>query len=141
MDYRTLPPYRHINWSPGNAELRKFGLVMLIGSLLAGGLLLLRSGGQPAGALFLALFGLLCFAASFARGPGLILYRLVYLATGLLGFVISHLILTVIFFGLFTPLGLLLRWLGKDLLRLRPGEKSGWIPARPRDNRSYYRQY
>jgi hypothetical protein len=49
-----------------------------------------------------------------------------------LGQVIGRVLLTLVFLLLVTPLGLLLRLMGKDLLELRrrPGEGSGWHPAR-----------
>jgi hypothetical protein len=49
-----------------------------------------------------------------------------------IGQVIGKVLLTLFFFLLVTPMGLLLRLLGKDLLRLqrKPGETSGWHPAR-----------
>lgn len=40
-------------------------------------------------------------------------------ASRVLGSVLSRLILTVVFFGLITPVGLLRRWSGKDPLQLR----------------------
>jgi hypothetical protein len=49
-----------------------------------------------------------------------------------IGNVMGPLMLTLLFFGLLTPLGLLLRILGKDLLHLRrdPKATSYWEPAR-----------
>lgn len=60
-----------------------------------------------------------------------------------LGWLISHVLLFILFFGIFTPLGLLFRLLGRDALalRFRPEYKSYWTdkPA-ARDVRSYFRQ-
>jgi hypothetical protein len=51
----------------------------------------------------------------------------------LLGKVMSPIILGVLFFTTITPLGLLMRMLGKDVLRLRwdKGAKSYWIQRTP----------
>lgn len=49
-----------------------------------------------------------------------------------IGQVIGKVLLTLFFFLFVTPLGLVLRLLGKDLLQLQPksGEPSWWRPAR-----------
>ena len=49
-----------------------------------------------------------------------------------IGQVIGKILLLLIFFLFVTPLGLLLRLFGKDLLRLRPrpGEETIWQPAK-----------
>jgi hypothetical protein len=52
--------------------------------------------------------------------------------------------LALVFYGLFTPVGFLLRLCGRDPLTLqRPaGRKSYWMPkAEARDARSYLRQF
>jgi hypothetical protein len=60
-----------------------------------------------------------------------------------LGWLVSKVLLFVLFFGLFTPLGLVFRLLGRDPLALRFEReyKSYWLdkPAAP-DVRSYFRQ-
>ena len=49
-----------------------------------------------------------------------------------IGQVMGKVLLTVFFFALVTPMGLLLRLLGKDLLRLKktPGRKTYWQTAK-----------
>jgi hypothetical protein len=51
----------------------------------------------------------------------------------LLGKVMNPIILGIMFFGVMLPIGLLLRWRGKDLLRLRldPAASSYWIDRQP----------
>jgi ABC-type xylose transport system permease subunit len=49
-----------------------------------------------------------------------------------LGQVVGRVLLSVFFFCLLTPLGLLLRLMGKDLLKLKkPPSDSYWQPAKP----------
>ncbi len=58
--------------------------------------------------------------------------------------IVSKTVLAVIFFGLFTPVSLFFRILGRDALNLKPqsGAKSLWIPKRLSNNpRQYLRQY
>jgi hypothetical protein len=60
-----------------------------------------------------------------------------------IGWIVSHLMLGVLFFGLFTPLGLLFRLAGRDALarRCRSGHNSYWAPKpAANDVRSYFRQ-
>jgi len=62
-----------------------------------------------------------------------------------LGFVMAHVILTLFFFLLITPLGLVARWFGQDFLSLKldRSARSYWIP-RERKSRSpadYERQF
>jgi carbamoyltransferase len=59
------------------------------------------------------------------------------------GWVVSQVLLAVLYFGVFTPLGLLYRLAGRDVLRRRrrPGQRSWWTPkAIPADVTSYFRQ-
>lgn len=58
-----------------------------------------------------------------------------------IGQLIGKVLLTLFFLLLVTPLGLLLRLLGKDLLELKskPQETSGWRPAK--NNRDFDRMF
>jgi hypothetical protein len=60
-----------------------------------------------------------------------------------IGWAVSHLLLGLLFFGVFTPVGLLLRTFGKDSLRLQRGAASSlWQDrAQESDLRRYLRQY
>jgi hypothetical protein len=60
-----------------------------------------------------------------------------------IGWTISHLLLGLLFFGVFTPVGLLLRTFGKDSLRLQRGAASSlWQDrAQESDLKRYLRQY
>ncbi len=60
-----------------------------------------------------------------------------------IGWLVSHLLLGLLFFGMFVPLGLFFRLIGRDALalRFRPEYESYWVSkhAAP-DVRSYFRQ-
>jgi hypothetical protein len=61
-----------------------------------------------------------------------------------IGWVVSHLILALIFYGLFTPLAALFRLTGRDTLHRRPQPEldSYFVPkSTPADAASYLRQY
>ena len=83
--------------------------------------------------------------------PGMILprsVRLVYLgatyAAWPIGYVMSTLILAAFYFLVLMPVGLIMRWLGRDPLdrRFDPQRKSYWEVRGPAPSaRSYFRQY
>jgi hypothetical protein len=61
-----------------------------------------------------------------------------------IGWTVSHVLLVVIFYGLFTPIGLIFKLLGRDPLHRarRPELKSYWEPKpTPVDLRRYFRQF
>lgn len=61
-----------------------------------------------------------------------------------IGWLVSHLMLAVLYYGIFTPLGLAFRLAGRDALALRPrpDQESYWSPKpAPEDVRRYFRQF
>jgi hypothetical protein len=124
----------------------------------------LRRFGWMVGGVFTALgvwFGLRHFASSpylLGIGLALIAFGWVYpralkpvylgwMALALvLGLVVSHVILTLFFFLVLTPVGLLARLLGKDFLRLRLDRQARtyWLKRPPQHSKSpaaYERQF
>lgn len=127
----------------GTRELRKFGL--LVGGVLAVLGLLMWVRGKPH-------FPWLLAPGVALLALGLILPRslkYVYLAwmslAILLGFVVSNVLLTLLFLLVITPIGLMARLCRKDFLRLqiRPEASTYWLPrdhaAQPKSN--YERQF
>jgi hypothetical protein len=72
------------------------------------------------------------------------LYVAALIAAFPIGWTMSRVLLAGVFYGLFTPLGLLFRLLGRDVLcrRFRPEQPTYWA-AKPAaaDGRSYFRQF
>jgi hypothetical protein len=61
-----------------------------------------------------------------------------------IGFAVGHVLLAAVWYGLFTPVGLIMRLLGRDPLCRRPDREaeSYWRPRSPqRDVRRYFRQF
>lgn len=61
-----------------------------------------------------------------------------------IGWVISHLVLAILYFGVLTPIGLTLRLFGRDPLTRRwdRGATTYWTPHRgSADDSTYFRQY
>ena len=132
-----------VDWQPSTRTLRQFAAVALV--VLAGVAVVgqLRGGGALTLALPLGL-GLAVGIAGWLRPQALRLsFVLLSLAVYPLGFVVSHLILLVLFYGVVTPLGVLARLAGSDPLNLRPERTavSFWRQRqRPRGKTSYLRQ-
>jgi hypothetical protein len=60
------------------------------------------------------------------------------------GWAVSFLVLTLVFYGLFLPIGLVMRLSGRDalLLRPQPGRSTYWTAKpNPADVRQYFRQF
>jgi hypothetical protein len=58
--------------------------------------------------------------------------------------VVSHILLAVVYFGIVTPIGLIMRLAGRDALGLKrdPNATTYWVPhAMPKDSRRYFRQF
>ena len=74
--------------------------------------------------------------------------RLIYIGWMVLafpiGWTVSQVILLLMYFGLFAPIGLVFRLIGRDPLQRarRPGIESYWTPKpAPADVRSYFKQF
>lgn len=129
-----------INWTPTARQLRQFGLICavalpLLAWLWGGGLWLIGA--------FLAAGGLLgCIGLWQPNRLRGIFLAMSIVATPI-GLVIGELALLCIYFGVFLPIGLAFRILGRDALQrtIDRGRESYWeAKKQPRDAASYYRQ-
>lgn len=131
-----------VQWQPHRKQLRMFALglgVLMVAGAARGwhhhpGVLSGVLGGAG-----LALVGLGLVAPSRVRG----LYLLWLAAVAPLGWVVSYLLLAALYFLVITPIGLTLRLLGRDPLRLRrsPNRRTFWYLRRqPESFESYRRQ-
>ena len=113
--------------APNRRELRSFGLVMacILGTIAA--FLWYRGTGSPALGIVAGLFGFLGLV-----GPVLLrsVYTIWMLLARILSFVNTHILLGLVFYTLFTGIGLIKRLVSKDPLerRLEPDRVSYWSP-------------
>jgi len=123
-------------------EWQKFVAVMGVSVNLPAWLLWWRGKAPLNVALAVAVLAVLVLLVSLVR-PGWFrgFYRLGMSVSYHMGLVFGKVLLTVFFFVIVTPLGWLLRLLGKDLLHLQknPGDKSWWHPAK--NSREFDRMY
>ncbi|NNL87130.1 MAG: hypothetical protein HKP27_15815, partial [Myxococcales bacterium] len=142
-----------IDWNPDLRTLRQFGAIALVGfSLLAvaawfGFLVfsMVPVGARETTAAGLAALGALCgvFGLIWPAGNRPIFVGLSLLAAPI-GFVLSYLILGVLFYIIISGVSLLLRALGKDPLEraIQPEASTYWVEAKPaRPAASYFKQF
>jgi ABC-type uncharacterized transport system permease subunit len=133
-----------INKNPSRRELLVFGGLLALFVAFVG-LMFRFKFGAPAGARVVWIAGAALVALYFAVPP---LRRPLYVgwlyAAYPIGFVVSHVILAAIYYLVFTPVGLLLRALGKDPMQraFDRQAKSYWVEHDPHtDTRRYLRQF
>jgi hypothetical protein len=114
-------------------EWRNFVLVWCAAVSLVTWLLVRKGWAPDQGLKLVGILAALAAAAAVVRPQ---MFRWLYRAGMTLSFhvgqVMGRVILTVVFFLVVTPMGLLLRLMGKDLLELKrdPAKRSYWKPAR-----------
>lgn len=115
-----------VNWNPSTREIRIFGVILMVGFALVSALLIWRGKAIVARPLFSAacVVGLVSIAFPVVGG---LFYR-AWMGLGFcMGFVVSKIILTLIFFCIFTPVALVFRMMGRDALqRKRIARDSYW---------------
>jgi hypothetical protein len=142
-----------INWRPSDRQLRQFGLISLVALPLLGWWFCGRPGITGWTSRQQYVVGLLAVVGGLLGCVGTVrpqLLRPVFLAAMIvalpIGLVIGELSLLLIYFGLFAPLALFFRLLGRDALERKIDRQAVtyWSPkanpAKPKGVESYYRQ-
>ena len=132
-----------LDWNPTNRTLRQFAGVAF--AFLAGvaGIGYLRGSGTLAVAVPLGLGGGAALVAWLRPQALRLVFVLLSLAVYPIGFVVSHFILLLLFYGVITPLGVLGRLVAPDPLSLGRDEAAAsyWRERHwRRDKASYLRQ-
>jgi hypothetical protein len=142
-----------INLNPPKKDLRNFGFVALVAFALIGGLVYWKRGlfgfdlGEATETVSYVLWGLGLLSGLFSLAmpaANRALYVTLTVITYPIGFVVSHVVMAVIFFVIITPVGLLFRVLGRDPLhrKLDRSAESYWEPHVARkDKASYFKQF
>jgi hypothetical protein len=142
VNIKALPFFQHVKWRPDAGELRRFAIAMLIGFFVLGAVPAWWARGIGTGTVVLWGIGVSLAGAAFIPGFGRIAYLAVYLPTSIIGYVVSQVMLTLMFFLVVTPLAIILRWQGKDVLQRRRKNKPEWMPVKGvKNEESYYRQF
>jgi hypothetical protein len=130
-----------INWNPEKKELRKFGLIAVVVLGTAGIILRFGFGVAVIWALMLAGAGLcICLISLVSTKAARIIYLGMTLAALPIGFVVSILLMGIFYFLVLTPVGLIFKLLGRDLLNRRflPDAATYWSPRQNTNDKERY---
>lgn len=132
----------HINWKPDTTELRKFGVAMIVGFGIIGSVFLWRQHNEIAIGCYTfgAVVGLLGLTGLRIALP---IYWAWMSIAFIMGNIMSRVLLTLVYYGLITPIGLARRAIGRDPLLLKPTNRdSYWIDTtNPQDPADYEKQF
>jgi hypothetical protein len=135
-----------VDWNPDKSGLRKFGLAVLIGFSLIGGLFYWRSESDwPVTPLWLWGIGIVVGGLGLTGTRAALPLYWVWMGIAVaIGSVTSRLMLALVFYGVVTPMGWLGWIVGRDRLRLRKDSNadSYWVPIKPPEKKpDYQRQF
>ena len=143
-----------INWHPDRNELRKFGFISLGAFGLLGGWILFRQSifGIELSSPAARIAAYVCWGLAIGSLAGSLtipqalrpLYVTLTAISLPIGFVVSHVLMAAIFYGLLTPIAVFFRIVGRDALqrRLEPSAQTYW-QARTvvKDKGQYFKQF
>ncbi len=134
-----------INWKPSDKTLRQFGFGCLVMLPVLGYLLHWRFGLPAKAAWGMAAAGVLLFAAGLSVPKAVWPFYVLLTAVGFpIGWLISHAVMILFYFGILTPIGLVFRLMGRDVLHCRWDKQADtyWVRCtRSVSARRYFRQF
>jgi len=132
------------NLDPSDRELRWFGVMALVFFAIVGLLIYHRSESAVSGLaalVFGSLLALIYYLFPRTQRP---IYRTWMIAVWPIGWLVSHLLLALVYYLVVTPVGVAIRMLGHDPLRRKfdPEAETYWEDC-PSDDKpeSYFRQF
>jgi hypothetical protein len=145
-----INPFKDVNWHPNRAARRAFARSLVIGFPIVGLLFLLvgyLGSGEwsPVLSLRIGVAGLVA-GLVFWLVPAIVrpFYVVWYALACTVSFVVSNLLMSAVFYGLFTTIGLLLRVAGRRSITKGPDRSAAtyWIDAiPPAEPGRYFRQF
>ena len=133
-----------VNTNPTRRQLAVFGASWLVFVSAVGMLVAFRAESLTGACVLWAVAGAVPLAGLLV--PGLL--RVVYVAMAYaafpVGWVVSIVVLAIVYFAVITPMGVLMRLLGRDPMtrRFDAQAETYWVPHRTRDEpESYFRQF
>ena len=142
-----------IDWKPARTTLRNFGLIALVAfwifGVLARGHYYPFKGLSDAGSTWTAmvLFALAAYCGFFAFVFPLAIrpiYLFMTVVTYPIGFVMSYVVMAIMYYGVITPVGIIFKIIGRDAMHRKfdPTSETYWIKRRPPDSvKRYFRQF
>jgi hypothetical protein len=134
-----------VDWNPPAKQLRVFAIACVVFGGLVGAWLLWRHGASLSTAgIAWGIGGAACLVG-LACPPAIRPLYVVLTAIALpIGLVLSTIILLVLYYFVLTPIGLVMRLVGRDPMsrKFDPTAESYWTPREPvKDVKRYFRQY
>jgi hypothetical protein len=129
-----------INTNPSDRQLRQFGVICIFAFPLLASLWIVGTTAVVGGLVLGSIFALLGLVAPKLLKP---VFLTVTMITFPIGIVVGELILLTIWFGLFLPMALVFRIIGRDVLQRRSTAtaETFWVTRTPpRSVRKYYQQ-
>lgn len=128
-----------IDWNPGPAKVRRFGLLLAGLALPLSAFWAWRGHPRAAGIIAGAGVSLGLLTAAFPGSIGLTFYKAWMGVSFVIGTVMSPVILGIVYYGVLTPLSLIMRLGGRDALRLkRPEGETYWVSLNIPEDKSYF---
>jgi hypothetical protein len=133
-----------LNLNPSKKDLRIFSVAMLAFLAFVGWVVWHKTGSAAAGAGVAAAgiaFALLGLSAPRAVRPVFVVLMVINYP---IGWVVTHVVMALIFYVVVTPLGVIMRLCGRDPMERRfdPNAKTYWKPRRTEtDSSRYFRQF
>ncbi len=133
-----------VNWNPSRKELKVFSLLLIVFFAIVAGLAYRKGASVQTVGLISAGGAVVGIAGFFWPAFIRIVYVVWMTAVFPIGFVVSNVVLAVVFYGVVWPIGILTRISGRNSLQLGfdSDAKTYWNVRPPtRDPRRYFRQY
>ena len=138
-------PLIEINWNPSDKDLRNFGRVAILASILVATLLYTTKSLALGWCVLIVGIGFLFFVCSLLS---MVATKWIYLSLTLItfpiGMAVSFVLLASFYYLLLTPLGLIFRLVGRDSMhrKYNRAAESYWIARRRPDNiKRYFNQF
>jgi hypothetical protein len=133
-----------INWQPSNRDLRLFAVVQLVVAAVLAWVLHSRWGWSLAAVILIGISLALTITGLVSPKWLRPLFVAWMVAAFPIGWVMSHVLLAIVYFVVITPIGFSLRFSGRDPLQIQPHAEADtyWKPrpAPPAPSR-YFRQF
>jgi len=130
-----------INWNPKPKDLRIFGIIALVATVIISLLLhIIKDTGAPWIFIIIAVGSLIFLCSLISTKTTRIIYLALALMTLPIGWIVSFILLAVFYFLIITPIGLCFRLAGRDPLHRKfdPTAKSYWHIRHPPDKIDRY---
>ena len=133
-----------INWNPPPKELRVFAVLQFVFFLIVAGVVYRRSEAAGAATALIAATAAVAVVGLVKPTWLRVMYVVWMAAVFPIGWLVSHLLMAMVFYLVVTPIGLMMRMLGRDPMHRKadPDAETYWQPRTPSPGtKRYFRQF